>query len=143
MELHCIDPWSVYADKVASEVEATFDHNTRLALSKSKKSVQLVKHRGNSTAILPQLLVDHAGSFDLVYVDGSHMQVDVLFDAVLGFGLLKVGAFMVFDDYLWSDGTPGHAPKPAVDAFINIYQSKLCNVRRVPLYQFWVQKIAN
>lgn len=39
--------------------------------------------------------------FDLIYIDGSHMRVDVMMDAVLAWPLLKAGGVMVFDDYEW------------------------------------------
>ena len=36
-----------------------------------------------------------------VYVDGSHHARDVLQDAVLAWGLLRPGGYMIFDDYGW------------------------------------------
>lgn len=37
--------------------------------------------------------------FDFIYVDGSHRSPDVIYDAILSFGLLKKGGIMIFDDY--------------------------------------------
>jgi hypothetical protein len=46
---------------------------------------------------------------------------------------------MVFDDYLWAEGLRGdkdplRCPKPAIDAFINIYLRKL-QILPKPLYR--------
>ena len=68
--------------------------------------------------------------FDFIYIDGSHQAPDVLFDALLGFELLRVGGIMVFDDYLWQEplegGTdPIPCPKIFIDAFTNVYCKKV------------------
>lgn len=39
--------------------------------------------------------------FDLVYIDGSHLRLDVLSDASMAWRLLREGGVMVFDDYEW------------------------------------------
>jgi len=50
-------------------------------------------------------LIDHSQywnsslNYDIVYIDGSHVANDVLQDAVLVWQLVKVGGFMIFDDY--------------------------------------------
>ena len=41
-------------------------------------------------------------SFDVIYIDGSHAEDDVLEDAVLSFRLLKPGGVLIFDDYRWA-----------------------------------------
>lgn len=38
-------------------------------------------------------------NYDILYVDGSHLAADVLTDAILGWGLVKVGGIIIFDDY--------------------------------------------
>ncbi|MEW5320248.1 MAG: hypothetical protein WDW38_011333 [Sanguina aurantia] len=61
-----------------------------------------------------------SGMFDLIYVDGSHMRLDVLTDAVMAWQLLRVGGLLVFDDYEWNqyeDNLVCH-PRQAVDAFL-------------------------
>ena len=71
----------------------------------------------------------------------------MLCDAVLAFRLLSVGGIIAFDDYLWSEALPGgidpiRCPKPAVDAFTNLYCRKL-QILQAPLYQLYAQKIAD
>jgi hypothetical protein len=53
---------------------------------------------------------------------------------------------MIHDDYLWTAETQGtqdfyNLPKPAVDAFMNIYQRKMA-VLSAPLYQLYTRKTA-
>ena len=57
--------------------------------------------------------------YDFIYIDGSHEAKDVLMDAVLAWGLLKVGGVMAFDDYE-GDGylEPEALPKIAIDGFL-------------------------
>jgi hypothetical protein len=54
---------------------------------------------------------------------------------------------MAFDDYLWAENLPTgidpiRCPKPAIDAFTNLYCRKL-RILQAPLYQLYVQKVAD
>lgn len=150
LELHCIDSWQggVEHDRAAmSDVERRFDRNIELARGKATQPVEFLKHKSLShPAMIDLLAKGRQEYFDLVYVDGSHQAPDVLLDALLGFKLAKVGGLLVFDDYLWSMEGKGqqdfyNMPKPAIDAFVNIFQRKVI-VLGAPLYQLYVQKIA-
>ncbi len=104
---------------VMSEVEARFDHNVRAAGANGR----VTKLRGPSARMLRGLELD---TYDFVYVDGSHVAADVLHDAVLAFPLLKAGGIMIFDDYAWEDEPDElDRPKPAIDAFLAIYQPRI------------------
>jgi cephalosporin hydroxylase len=61
---------------------------------------------------------------DYVYVDGSHLAVDVLIDMVLSWSLLKTGGIMMLDDYLWGIHTDDDTQKPklGIDCFLNAFQ---------------------
>ena len=151
LEVHCIDTWAggLEHDKAAmSAVEERFDHNIRTAVGRVKHPARVIKHKKLSHLALATLLTpEHAATFDVVYVDGSHQAPDVLSDAVLGFHLLRVGGLMIFDDYVWSMEPPGqqdafNMPKPAIDAFLNIFQRKMLIMRGVPIYQLYVIKFA-
>jgi predicted O-methyltransferase YrrM len=149
IELHCVDTWQGGVEHDASgmpAVENRFDRNIELACAKAAHPVSFHKHKALSAAALIKLLAEGRGeSFDLIYVDGSHQAPDVLADAVLSFQLLRVGGVLIFDDYLWSEeGQPKdfyQLPKPAVDAFVNIYQRKL-QVLGAPLYQLYTRKVS-
>ena len=151
IELHGVDSWAggVEHDRNAMpQVEQRFDCNIAIARSRVGHKVDLHKHKALSSEALIRRLADgRQGSFDLVYIDGSHQAPDVLSDAVLGFMLLKVGGVLIFDDYLWALGRRGEQdfyqmPKPAIDAFVNINQRRL-NVFEAPLSQLYAQKIAS
>jgi hypothetical protein len=78
------------------------------------KKVEVIK--GYSQVELRELLLE---SFDVIYIDGSHYPESVLIDAVLSFGLLKVGGIMIFDDYKM-DNT-----EIAIDAFTGVFQQHI------------------
>lgn len=140
LELHCIDTWQgsiEYAEESLPDtkqidmtaVERRFHSNTKLALEKAIYKTSLFVHKGRSTAILAQLIQEQA-SFDFIYIDASHQAPDVLCDAVMAFQVLKVGGIIGFDDYLWFEPFDSgrnilRTPKIAIDAFTNIYSSKL------------------
>lgn len=70
-------------------------------------------------------------SFDLVYIDASHIAPDVLRDAVLSWELLKDGGYLIFDDYFY---TPNFAlevrPGAAIDSFITAFRDEIRVVHR-------------
>jgi predicted O-methyltransferase YrrM len=151
LELHCVDTWQggVEHEQInMAAVERRFLSNTHLAAAGSANPVDLVVHKGLSELILARLLTEgKAGYFDFVYVDGSHQAPDVICDAILGFKLLRVGGVMAFDDYLWAENLPTgidpiRCPKPAIDAFTNLYCRKV-RILQAPLYQLYVQKVAD
>lgn len=84
---------------------------------------KVIKYRGTSKEQL-KLVND---TFDFIYIDGSHLQEDVLYDAVVSFEFLKPGGVMIFDDYgsgeVRPDGFDNREVKRAVDAFIT------CNIK--------------
>ena len=120
-------------DKVVQE---NFWPNIGIAQGYNK--VQLLV--GNSRDVLRKLPLSEAG---FIYIDGSHSAVDVLEDAVLSFRLAKIGAVIAFDDYLWNDTqySDGSTPKPAIDAFLTIYQRRL-EVLEMG-YQVWIRKLSD
>jgi predicted O-methyltransferase YrrM len=149
LELHCVDSWQGGVEHDAggaSAVEARFDHNMALARSRAAHDVQVHKHKMLSHLALAKLImVNRTPAFDVIYIDGSHQAPDVLTDAVMAFQLLRVGGLMIFDDYIWSMESPGrqdpfNMPKPAIDAFLNIFQRKMLIVSGVPVYQLFATK---
>lgn len=138
--LLCIDTFDggpEYLDVHKYNMYELFLHNVRPFGGK-------VKHmRGYSQTILRNLPT--TPTYDIAYIDGSHKGVHVLEDAVLVFPMVKVGGFIIFDDYLWEG--PGHfvakpedRPRIAIDAFLAIYKPYM-QVMLVD-YQVYVQKTA-
>jgi len=149
IEVCCVDTWEggVEHDRNAMpEIERRFNHNIAIAKTRSRFAVTVRKFKTTSTSGLAQLLASREAPFDFVYVDGSHQAPDVLSDAVLAFQLLRVGGIMIFDDYLWRLGPDGsqdplNMPKPAIDAFINMFQRKLRIISGLPIYQLHIEKL--
>ena len=153
LELFCIDTCEGgITHKVANvnmdAVEQRFDHNISVAQTESGKNISVRKMKGMSSDLMPKLIANgHAGTFDFVYVDGSHEAPDVFLDAVLAFKLCKIGGLIAFDDYLWKENKPHGddltmSPKLAIDAFTNVFSRKL-KIVPAPLYQLYVLKIAD
>jgi len=57
-----------------------------------------IRHIDQPSAITLPLLVKQSCSFDMIYVDGSHLFEDVFCDAYFSRQLLRVGGFLLFDD---------------------------------------------
>lgn len=88
---------------------------------------------GTSEDILKTL---EYGKYDVVYVDGSHQKVDVIFDAVMAYRLVRKGGYILFDDYL---GGGEDRPGPAIDAFLALHRNCVREVYRG--YQIHVEKL--
>ena len=97
-------------------------------LERTGASAKVTTITGYSQLALRELPLD---SFDIVYVDGSHLKSDVLEDAVLSWRLLRAGGVMIFDDYRWAGCFAGDAgsdptafPKAAIDAFLACFEGQ-------------------
>ncbi len=150
IDIHCIDTWEggVEHDKsTMSDVERRFDKNIALAQAGTKQPALVTKHKKFSNLALADLIAAGKSlNFDVVYVDGSHQAPDVLTDCVMSFQLLRAGGLMIFDDYIWTMEAMGkqdafNMPKPAIDAFLNIFQRKMQIVRGAPVYQLYAAKV--
>lgn len=155
IKIRCIDSWDGgiehkkggLAESIMTDVEARFHHNIKTAQNRVSQVANIIIHKGRSNRELPRLIAKGMQEyFDFIYVDGSHQAPDVLLDSVLGFELLRINGIIVFDDYLWQEPLPGgtdpiRCPKPAIDAFTNLYCRKL-RVISAPLSQLYVQKIS-
>lgn len=106
LQICCVDTWAGGVEHQAmavdmNAVEARFDHNVGVARARAANGTVLNKQKGASDQVLAELITEgHSGTFDFVYVDGSHQAPDVLTDVVLAFKLCKVGGVIAFDDYL-------------------------------------------
>jgi predicted O-methyltransferase YrrM len=154
-ELHCIDTWEggiehQIGSKEAVEMAAVERRFTANIVKARRDSaiprLDVHVHKGLSHLALGDLIAQRKlGHFDLIYVDGSHQAPDVLSDAVMCFPLLRVGGIMVFDDYLWSVDEQGRQdilamPKPAVDAFANLFMRKIAVIKGGTRDQLFMRK---
>jgi predicted O-methyltransferase YrrM len=137
----CIDTFAGGPSFVAlgadlAGLEAAFDRNVALV---DRSRVQ--KLVGTSTEHLPRLLLE-GKTFDLVFIDGSDLALDVLVDAALSWQMLEPDGYLIFDNYVWRSPLgedPLFHPAPAVDAFIDLvgdhcevsFQAQEVIVRRI------------
>ena len=130
-----VDTWQG-SDEIAHH-EMDFSDVERVYDSKVGDYRNVIKVKMTSQNYL--ITADEKDYYDFIYIDGSHIAKDVLTDACMAWPLLKKGGIMVFDDYLWGDmSRPNHVPKPAIDAFVNIFIEELKIVHTG--YQFIVRK---
>jgi predicted O-methyltransferase YrrM len=85
------DRYTVTMDISKMKIEETFYNNTK----EFESRVSVLK--GNSSDRLIEL-VKQSKTFDFIYIDGSHLCLDVYLDAQLAWQLLPVGGIMAFDD---------------------------------------------
>jgi predicted O-methyltransferase YrrM len=125
--IDCIDPfeWTSRHGPVSidmAEVERRFHANIEAAAGGDR--VRLIRAR--SQEALCRL---DPGSYDFIYIDGSHLAEDVLTDAVLAFRLLKQGGLLAFDDYLLAEARGVEPslddPKAGIDAFLAVHAHRL------------------
>lgn len=116
-------------------IESRFDYN----IQKTGAASKVTKLLGRSCESLRSLPFDN---YDFIYIDGSHVAVDVLEDAVLAWRLLKEGGRLTFDDYEWQEASdPLLLPRMAIDAFLSIYKGRYNLICKS--YQVTVEKISS
>ena len=124
-----------YDDSYLKSVEERFDLN----ISQTNASEKVIKIIGKSQDVMRSLPFNH---YDILYIDGSHLASDVLTDAVLGWGLVKVGGIIIFDDYdfEFDDSlNAGQDTKIGIDAFLKVFHKKVNIVYQA--HQVLVEKI--
>ena len=93
--LTCIDPWS---PEVCEGMNHSLAYDTFMAnIALTNKASQVRVVRNDSMLALAKLLVD-GETFDFIYIDGSHLLVDVIADLALSWQLLAVGGVLAIDD---------------------------------------------
>jgi len=115
-----IDPWIDYDEYPEYKgqqpsIYERFQENMKVCGLEDRVTVR----RGYSHEVVPTL---EDNSFDIIYIDGNHEPEYVLEDAVLAFRKLKVGGYLVFDDYGWGgvDMT-----MRGIDGFLNGYHKRI------------------
>ncbi|PAW67526.1 MAG: hypothetical protein B9S38_12255 [Verrucomicrobiia bacterium Tous-C4TDCM] len=114
--------------QVAESTRALFEENCRRGGHGDRERL----HRGRSLETLARMITDGLSeSFDVIFIDGSHLAADVMTDAALAWPLLAPGGILIFDDYEWGRDRPPHQrPREAIDAFESAYVESLVPVWR-------------
>ncbi|MHC4402952.1 MAG: class I SAM-dependent methyltransferase [Planctomycetota bacterium] len=110
----CVDPWDVIEDPMESSV-AEIEGRARQNLEPYGRKVLIVKQPSDT---FMSAMVCSRGSYDLIYVDGSHRLEHAWVDTGLAWQLLRVGGVLVWDDY-------NGKIKRAVDIFVELVEAKL------------------
>ncbi len=86
--IYCIDHWQGGREHEGTDmaaVEARFDHNVREVKARYPEML-VVPLKGDSVDMLCDLVTGHKGTFDLIYLDGSHEASDVMADLICSSG---------------------------------------------------------
>jgi len=117
-EMTCVDMWEDIPKLPELKMDKIFEN------FKSNVGNRVNYIKSHSHDALMDMITDNK-MFDFIYIDGSHMARDVLFDAILSDRLLVSGGIMLFDDYLGGGNFPEiERVKKGFDFFYNNYKSK-------------------
>ena len=80
--------------------------------------------------------------FDFVYIDGSHVAIDVLHDAVMSWQMLDLHGTMIFDDFTWKGYVEDvYNPRVAIQSFLSCVAQEVETKRQES--QMWVKRVPN
>jgi predicted O-methyltransferase YrrM len=116
-KLVCVDPFLMGTEDV-------FYHNIRVLGCADK--IEVIKGLSIDVDLAMK-------PWDFIYIDGSHIGRDCLFDMVRSWVSLKKGGIMIVDDMLWNLNNRAIKylkPKHAVDAFMLLMEDAL-NVEHI------------
>ena len=119
-QVFALDPWEDYPDYQEYQDQLPSIYNTfleNIQSSSFKNKISVV--RGYSHLEVPKFQ-DHF--FDIIYIDANHEPEYVLEDAVVAFRKLKIGGYLIFDDYGW--GGPDMT-KRGIDSFVDGYFKRI------------------
>ena len=93
-----IDPF-LESDETTNVTNETFDifcKNMELT-----NQIKKIKHyRQKSREVLIEFnAYPKSNQFDIIFIDGSHLKKDIIIDILLTWDLLKIGGYMILDDY--------------------------------------------
>jgi predicted O-methyltransferase YrrM len=111
----CVDTFDWFD---IDDLEGRFDRNVALV-----DAGRVRRLTGVTREVLPRL-IDAQEAFDFIYVDASHLALDVLADAAQAWKLLAPGGLVVFDDYGLDYDDPMLSPTRAIDAFAHVVASE-------------------
>jgi len=89
---------------------------------------KIISIRGYSHAEIPKF---EDSFFDIIYIDGNHEPEYVLEDAVLSFRKLKIGGYLIFDDYNF-EGENGRGPNGTtlgIEGFMKSYHTRIEHIK--------------
>ncbi|MCJ1334710.1 hypothetical protein MMC10_011422 [Thelotrema lepadinum] len=128
-------------DCVIPGLEQRLEHRFLSNVARCKHVGQLRVIKKDADEALLQLRHEKA-IFDFIYVDGSHVAIDVLHDAVQCWRMLAVGGTIVFDDYRWKGYSEDYYnPRIAIQSFLLCAEPEI--ETKTTESQMWVTKVLN
>ncbi|KAL9011139.1 MAG: hypothetical protein Q9173_003991 [Seirophora scorigena] len=120
-----------------STLKGRFDGN----VAKCQQVAKLRVMQMRSADALIRLRQD-GSRFDFIYIDASHVAIDVLHDAVVSWQMLEEGGTLVFDDYSWRGFMEDcYNPRMAIKAFVKCAKPEVECAETES--QLWVKRIRN
>ena len=117
----------------------TLEHRFRSNIAQCVHADKLTIMKALSDEALLKLRKQHA-MFDLIYIDASHVAIDVLHDAVLSWRMLSVGGTLIFDDFAWKGYMEDcYNPRIAIQSFLSCAVPE--TETRETEGQMWVTKV--
>jgi predicted O-methyltransferase YrrM len=108
--LTCVDIWDQEA------VRRQFRANVQ----ETGRGHQVIECQSDSAHALKSL----TGTYDFIYIDGSHEARYVLTDIAMAWPMLRVGGLLAMDDYKWV-GDVEFPPRYAIDPFLELWMTQI------------------
>lgn len=126
----------------ADEYElASLESRFRANVSKCEHASKLRVIKAHSDDALLALRQE-SSQYDFIYIDASHVSIDVLHDAVLCWRMLTLHGTMVFDDFRWKGYMEDcYNPRIAILAFLQCAAPEV--ETKETESQMWVTKVPN
>ena len=106
------------------------EHVSRLRMMKAKSDDALLELRRQGAR------------FNFIYIDASHIALDVLHDAVVCWRMLNLRGTLVFDDVSWKGYLEDcYNPRIAIESFVECAKQEIEIVDNG--WQLWVRKVEN
>jgi len=118
-KIFCVDPWMDYDEYPEYKGRQEQGYSTFLKnINTLADSSKFIVKRGFSDKIVPTF---DNNFFDIIFVDGNHETEFVYRDGVMALQKVKVGGYIVFDDYMldWKQTMVG------IDKFIKDYRNRI------------------
>lgn len=117
----------------------TLEHRFHSNVSQCTHADKLTVIKALSDEALLKLREQRA-MFDLIYIDASHVAIDVLHDAVLSWRMLSLGGTLIFDDFAWKGYMEDcYNPRVAIQSFLSCAAPEI--ETRETEGQMWVTKV--
>jgi hypothetical protein len=138
---YAIDKWENYNESVLTQnivnlqVKKSFIKN----IETEDLTNKIFTWEGISFDILLELNKTNDNNFDFIYVDGSHLCLDVYIDLMLVWNLLNKGGILAIDDYTFKQNDILKSPFEAINHFFKVIEGKYKMLHKN--YRVFIEKL--